>query len=158
MDEREPITPGGIRLAPACLSWRFARSGGPGGQHVNKASTAAMLRVAIADLGGLDDAARERLLAMAGAALVGGGATALWHLRRARAPRPQPAESNRDVNLDVGELVTVEAWRDDGSARVQYRGAAWTARLASAGTQATGSHRIVGVHGNELRLAPAQPD
>jgi ribosome-associated protein len=73
-----PPPPGALLLGhgawvrPQDLDWSFTTARGPGGQHVNKASTAAVLRVAIADLGGLDDAARERLLAMAGAALVGG--------------------------------------------------------------------------------------
>jgi ribosome-associated protein len=33
------VTPGGIRVAPAALSWRFSRAGGPGGQHVNTSDT-----------------------------------------------------------------------------------------------------------------------
>ena len=33
------VTPGGIRIPPAALSWRFSRAGGPGGQHVNTADT-----------------------------------------------------------------------------------------------------------------------
>ena len=40
MDERNPVTPGGIRLEPACLSWRFTRASGPGGQHVNTTDSA----------------------------------------------------------------------------------------------------------------------
>ena len=89
------------------------------------------------------------------AALVGGGATALWHLRRARQPRSAPAASNRDVNLDIGELVRVDAWQGDGQARVSYRGATWTARFAGTGTPAPGEHVIVAVEGNRLSLAPA---
>ncbi len=41
------------------------------------------------------------------AALVGGGATALWHWKRAHAPRSAPVYENRDVNLDIGERVQV---------------------------------------------------
>ena len=44
MDETEPVTPGGIRLDPACLTWRFTRAGGPGGQHVNTSASRAELR------------------------------------------------------------------------------------------------------------------
>ena len=33
------------------LSWKFFTAGGPGGQHVNKVATAAMLRVDVAMLG-----------------------------------------------------------------------------------------------------------
>jgi membrane protein implicated in regulation of membrane protease activity len=90
------------------------------------------------------------------AALVGGGATAAWHLRRARAPRSAPAASNVDVNLDIGQNVLVEAWDAQGLATVRYRGAAWTARHAAAGAPRTGPHRIVAVHGNRLDLWPQE--
>jgi ribosome-associated protein len=33
------VTPGGIVVPPAALTWRFSRSGGPGGQHVNTADS-----------------------------------------------------------------------------------------------------------------------
>jgi membrane protein implicated in regulation of membrane protease activity len=86
--------------------------------------------------------------------VVGGGATALWHWKRARQPRSAPAPSNRDVNLDVGERVHVAAWAPDGTARVQYRGSTWTARLAPGATAAPGEHRVTAVEGNWLVLAP----
>ena len=44
MDEQEPVTPGGLRLAPVCLSWKFSKSGGPGGQHVNTTESRVELR------------------------------------------------------------------------------------------------------------------
>nr|WP_280156514.1 NfeD family protein [Piscinibacter sp. XHJ-5] len=88
------------------------------------------------------------------AALVGGGATALWHWKRAREPRSAPAERNRDVNLDIGERVHVAGWASDGTARVQYRGSTWTARLAPGATAAPGEHRVIAVEGNWLVLAP----
>ena len=88
------------------------------------------------------------------AALLGGGATAAWHVRRARSPRSAPAERNRDVNLDIGESVRVEAWSADGSATVQYRGAAWQARLSPGARAAPGLHRVAAVEGNRLVLTP----
>ena len=88
-------------------------------------------------------------------ALVGGGATALWHLKRFRSPRSAPAEANADVNLDIGQTVRVEAWGTDRLARVQYRGASWEVRYAGDGEPAPGEHVIVAVHGNRLDLAPA---
>ena len=88
-------------------------------------------------------------------ALVGGGATALWHWRRARSPRSAPAASNRDVNLDIGERVRVDAWASDGTAQVHYRGASWQARLAPGSVASPGEHRIAAIEGNWLVLAPA---
>ena len=43
MDEAEPITPGGWKLDPASFSWRFSRSSGAGGQHVNTTDSKAEL-------------------------------------------------------------------------------------------------------------------
>ncbi|MCW5631829.1 MAG: NfeD family protein [Rubrivivax sp.] len=88
------------------------------------------------------------------AALVGGGATAAWHFKRARAPRSAPAESNRDVNLDIGQTVVVRAWGEDGSAQVNYRGASWAATFQGEGTPVAGPHTIVAVRGSQLVLAP----
>src|SRR5436190_8105505 len=62
------------------------------------------------------------------AAVVGAGATALWHLKRSRDPKSAPVQENRDVNLDIGERVQVTTWAADGTARVLYRGSTWTAR------------------------------
>ena len=49
------------------------------------------------------------------AALVGGGAVTAWHLSRGKRPQAPAAQANRDVNLDVGETVHVEAWNADGT-------------------------------------------
>jgi membrane protein implicated in regulation of membrane protease activity len=88
------------------------------------------------------------------AAIIGGGATAVWHWRRSKQPKAAPAGTNHDVNLDVGERVVVRAWIEDGTARVQYRGSAWTARLAPGARPTSGEHRIVAVEGNWLVLEP----
>lgn len=89
------------------------------------------------------------------AALVGACTTALWHWHRARAPRSAPAASNRDVNLDVGERVHVDAWNADGTARVNYRGTQWPARLQPGAAALPGPHHVTAVEGNWLVLAPA---
>lgn len=96
-------------------------------------------------------------LQIVAAAFVGGGATALWHWKRGREPQAAPASANRDVNLDVGERIHVAAWEPDGSARVQYRGAQWTARYGGADQPLPGEHFIVAVEGNRLILAPSHP-
>jgi membrane protein implicated in regulation of membrane protease activity len=89
------------------------------------------------------------------AALVGAGTTAVWHYRRARAPRSAPVESNRDANLDIGQTLQVGAWQSDGTARVAYRGSAWNVQFQGTGTPAPGAHVIVAVQGNRLIVAPA---
>ena len=89
------------------------------------------------------------------AALVGGGATAVWHWRRYRQPQSAPARENRDVNLDIGERVHVADWAGDRTTRVPYRGSTWTARLAPGAAAAPGPHVVTAVEGNWLVLAPA---
>jgi len=63
---------GGIEVAPGVyvcsegLRFQFARSGGPGGQNVNKLNTKAELWVEVRALRGLKEDAVGRLLALAG--------------------------------------------------------------------------------------------
>lgn len=64
---------GGCAVDPRALVFTFARGGGPGGQHVNKTSTKAQLRVLLRDLHGLAPDAMNRLRALAASHLVGEG-------------------------------------------------------------------------------------
>ena len=86
------------------------------------------------------------------AAIVGGGAVALWHWQSMRRPQALPASANRDVHIDIGEPVQVEQWNTDGTATVKYRGANWTAILATPALEAsaTGLFRIKELIGNRL--------
>lgn len=84
------------------------------------------------------------------AALVGGGAVVVWHLRRSRHPEEAPAQSNPNVNLDIGEMVQIAAWKEDGTADVHYRGAHWTAIHRADATPSAGNHRVAEVVGNRL--------
>jgi membrane protein implicated in regulation of membrane protease activity len=93
---------------------------------------------------------------IAAAAVVGSGATALWRWRRSKQPVSTEVAGNRDVNLDVGEYVQVVEWSADRTARVQYRGSVWTARLAPGEVAAAGSHVVRAVESNSLVLAPAE--
>jgi len=88
------------------------------------------------------------------AALVAAGATASWHVKRARSPVSAPAQSNRDVNLDIGQSLEVTAWQPDGTARVAYRGAQWSVRHGGEGPPQIGRQRIVAVQGSELVVQP----
>ncbi|WP_298926456.1 NfeD family protein [uncultured Ramlibacter sp.] len=84
------------------------------------------------------------------AAVIGGGAVLACHLVRSRRPKSAPAQSNRNVNLDIGESVQVDAWNADGTATVKYRGAAWTVVPAPGSAQDAGMHRVREVVGNRL--------
>ncbi len=93
-------------------------------------------------------------LQIVAAALLGALATLAWHVKRARNPRSAPAQSNPDVLIDIGQTLAVEKWASDGTARTQYRGAAWSVRFAGQGTPAPGRFRIVSIDGNELAVTP----
>ena len=55
----------GVRIPAAALEARGVRSGGPGGQNVNKVASKAELLVDLALVEGLDEAARSRLAGLA---------------------------------------------------------------------------------------------
>ena len=84
------------------------------------------------------------------AALVGGGAVALWHWRKRRHPQAMRVNANADVHIDIGETVQVDQWNTDGTANVKYRGANWTAVQATPAMQTTGQFRIKEMLGNRL--------
>jgi membrane protein implicated in regulation of membrane protease activity len=84
------------------------------------------------------------------AALIGGGAVAAWRLQRGKRPDEPAASSNRDVNMDVGEIVHVDAWNADGTASVKYRGAQWTVVAEGGAVHGTGPHRVREVVGSRL--------
>ena len=88
------------------------------------------------------------------AAIVGGGALALWHWRRASQPRSAPAASNRDVNLDIGERIEVSEWHDDGSGSATYRGARWSVRHVGGGARRPRWHVIRRGEGHRLHVEP----
>ena len=89
---------------------------------------------------------------MVAAALLGGGAVALWYNHRRLQPREPDVQSNPDALLDIGGTVQVESWNPDGSARVQYRGAGWMARYTGEGTPQPGPHTIERIDGSTLLL------
>jgi len=71
--------------------------------------------------------------------------------------REVDAGRNADVNLDIGQVVQVEAWSAAGTTRVWYRGAHWQAQLAPGAPAAPGPHVITEMRGAQLVLAPRQP-
>jgi len=87
------------------------------------------------------------------AAVVGAGATAVWHFRRAQSPRSAPVQNNADANLDIGQSVHVDNWASDGSSRVSYRGSTWQVRYAGSDVPTPGPHVIVSVQSGHLGVA-----
>ena len=84
------------------------------------------------------------------AAMVGIGAVLAWRAYKQTKPTNLPANANRDVNLDIGETVQVEAWNPDGTTNVKYRGANWAVSGVSGELLVIGPHRVVEVVGSRL--------
>jgi len=84
------------------------------------------------------------------AALLGGGFVVAWRSYRKHQPPALPASANRDVNLDIGETLHVEAWNTDGTSTAKYRGTNWSVSLRMGAVATPGLHRIVEVTGSRL--------
>ncbi|MEO7761778.1 MAG: NfeD family protein [Casimicrobiaceae bacterium] len=69
--------------------------------------------------------------------------------QRWRQRTTQPAQM---PGLDVGQSVRVIEWRDDGTARVNYRGSYWDAELAHADTPRAETMMIQDMRGSVLVL------
>jgi membrane protein implicated in regulation of membrane protease activity len=90
------------------------------------------------------------------ASIVGGGSVLVWHRYKRAQPSVSPAESNPDVNMDIGELVQVIEWQPDGSTAVHYRGAHWDAALQTGEPAVSGAYVIAQVIGSRLILKKSQ--
>lgn len=66
------------------------------------------------------------------------------------------ASRNRDVNLDIGQIVQVNEWTPAKTAIVQYRGAQWQVRLDSAAhiIPAPGHYQISDIDGIVFIVLP----
>src|SRR5882672_8565775 len=72
MSGREHVIRGSVSLPEAELLWRFSRSGGPGGQHVNTSDSQVELRFDLAKTEALPPVWKERALAKLAGRLVDG--------------------------------------------------------------------------------------
>ena len=81
------------------LGWRFSRSSGPGGQHVNTSDSRVQLSWSIADSAVLSEAQREQLVSRLGRRLTAGRLTVTVSAQRSQL-------RNRETALEhLGELV-----------------------------------------------------
>jgi membrane protein implicated in regulation of membrane protease activity len=84
-------------------------------------------------------------------AVVSAVAVAVWNKVHDRfSPAKIEAGANPDVNMDVGERITVQRWNDDKTGRTAYRGSEWLVRYDGTDTPTPGEHRIVALEGNRL--------
>jgi membrane protein implicated in regulation of membrane protease activity len=72
-----------------------------------------------------------------------------WRLTQALPP-PQPP-------FDIGQVVHVEHWNPDGTARVNYRGTTWDAELASPELPRADALYITAMRGSVLVLSDTRP-
>jgi ribosome-associated protein len=82
------------------LEWKFIRASGPGGQNVNKVSSAAQLRFHLPKNSSIPVAARNRLRALAGQRILDDGTI----LISARAERSQD-QNRRDAEERLAALI-----------------------------------------------------
>jgi ribosome-associated protein len=91
MTRRRPLVigtgPGRIVIPPEAIEWQFARSAGPGGQHVNRTSSKAVLRFDAFGCPMLPEAVRHRLLAREASRLTTDGSLVIASQRHREQPR-----------------------------------------------------------------------
>ncbi len=87
---------------------------------------------------------------MLAAAVVNSVAVLGWYAFHKLRPQPPAAQANRDVNMDIGEIVQVESWDIHKTTTVKYRGSRWVAAGVPGKALETGEHRIVEIIGNRL--------
>ena len=83
-------------------------------------------------------------------ALVGSAAVVGWHIKKRRMASAQSLREEPEVRLDVGEVVSIDQWLPDGTARVNYRGAKWDAIHRPGIIPSPGQHRVAELIGTRL--------
>jgi membrane protein implicated in regulation of membrane protease activity len=83
-------------------------------------------------------------------AIVGSAAVVGWHFKKLRQANGSVSVEPSEMRLDVGEMVHIEQWLADGTAKVHYRGAKWDAVHRPGVTPGPGQHRVAELIGNRL--------
>ena len=94
----------GLVLPAAELGWRFSRSGGPGGQHVNKTASRVELRWNPDTSEALSEATRERLMARLASRLDADGSLRIVSAEHRSQHRNRAAAASRLSELLVDAL------------------------------------------------------
>lgn len=63
-----------------------------------------------------------------------------------------------DPGLDAGQSVKVLSWKEDGTARVYYRGAEWDAEPEAADAPREGTFYIKAMKGSRIILTATRPE
>ena len=87
MAQEKEVRVGRVVIPAAALEWQFVRSSGPGGQHVNRTSTKAVLRFDARHSPHLPEDVRSRLLEREQAQLTRDGALVITSQRHRDQPR-----------------------------------------------------------------------
>ena len=128
------------KIPDTALSFQFIRATGPGGQHVNKTSSAVQLRLNL-DRAGLPAAVRQRLVGLAGRRATRSGEVVIT-AERFRSQQ----QNRRDALARLNDLVA-RAWRRPRQ------------RLPTQPSRAAKARRLAGkkLHGKKklLRRSPA---
>lgn len=133
-----------IVLKDSELQWDFVRSGGPGGQNVNKVATAVQLRFDVTGSPSLPQEVKERLSRLAGSRMTDDGVIVI------RAQRFRSQERNREDALTRLRELIMEALRKPRKrVRTRPTAASRAARLASKRRTALKKGMRHGVKGDE---------
>ena len=121
------VTPA-LTIPAAELRWKFSRSSGPGGQHVNTSDSRVQLTWSIADSSVLSDEQRERLLTRLGRRMVVGAITVTVQEQRSQL-------RNRQSALDALAELVRDALAPPGPLRRATRPTRGSARRHAAAKQ-----------------------
>jgi len=114
------VTPA-LSIPDSELRWKFSRSSGPGGQHVNTSDSRVQLTWSVAESGVLSDEQRDLLLTKLGRRLVAGAVTVTVSAQRSQL-------RNRETALETLASLVREALAPPGPLRRATRPTRGSAR------------------------------